>query len=253
MKSTLKGMTFLMLVIVGSWSCEHEVAKVNPLYAVVTDTTTTNPPVVPPITPVDPITVVNACSADTVYFASQLFPLILSSCAMAKCHDNITKAEGVVLTDYANIMRYVSAGSPTNSKLYRSLIDNDPGNRMPRLPVAPFTQTQIDLVAKWIRQGAKNKSCNTSSVTNCDTLKMSFVTNVSPILKSSCTGCHNATSPSGNINLTTYAGTKVIASRLSGSLNHLAGYIAMPSSTIKLSACDINKITAWVHQGALNN
>ena len=249
MKSTLKGLAFLMLVIVGFLSCEHEVAKVNPMYVVVTDTTS-SPPIVPPVTPVDP-TILNACSVDTVYFASQLYPLILSSCAMAKCHDNITKAEGVVLTDYANIMRYVSAGSPTNSSLYKSLIANS--NRMPRSPVAPFTQTQIDLVSKWIKQGAKNNSCNTSSVANCDTLKMSFVTNVSPILQISCTGCHNATAPSGNINLTTYAGTKVIANRLSGSLNHLTGYFPMPSSTVKLSACDINKISAWVNQGALNN
>ena len=82
---------------------------------------------------------------------------------------------------------------------------------------------------------------------------MSFSKDIQPILVSNCTGCHNATAPSGGINLTNFTGTKAISARIVGAITHAAGYVAMPTSTIKLSACDINKISAWITQGTLNN
>ncbi len=242
--------SFVMLLI----ACRHEIAALNPAYQNNTDTTTF------PI-PVDSNgtgnpgtdTITNSCNPDTVYFATQFFPLIQSSCAMSGCHDAITKADGIVLTDYANIMKIVRAGDPVNSKLYKSLIDSDPGDRMPMAPVPPFTQTQIALVYKWIQQGAKNNACSNNSSSGCVTTNMSFATNILPIFASNCNGCHNATAPSGGINLTTYAGTKAASTRLVGSISHTAGYIPMPSSTTKLGACDISKIAAWISQGTLNN
>lgn len=236
-------------------ACSHEIAELNPAYqAAKTDTVTTKNPIDSSgqgIIKTD--STINTCNPDTVYFASQLFPLIQSSCAMSKCHDAITKADGIVLTDYANIMKIVRAGDPANSKLYKSLIDSDPEDRMPMLPVPPFTQTQIALVYKWIQQGAKNNACTNTTTSTCVTTNMSFVNNVLPIFASNCNGCHNSTAPAGGINLTTYAGTKAASTRLVGSISHTAGYIPMPSSTTKLSACDISKISAWISQGTINN
>ena len=196
---------------------------------------------------------VNTCNPDTVYFASQILPLMLSSCAMSGCHDAISKKEGIIMTDYTNIMRIVKAGNPTGSKLYKSLIDTDPENRMPLAPLPPFNQTQIDLVYKWIAQGAKNNQCINNSLANCTTTNMSFSKDIQPIFTSNCTGCHNATAPSAGINLTTYSGTIAVSTRLVGSITHAAGYAPMPTATVQLSACDINKITAWIAQGKLNN
>lgn len=243
--------SFVFLLI----ACSHEIAELNPAYqAANTDTVVTTKPVDTtgkgnPITD----TTINTCSPDTVYFASQFFPLIQSSCAMSGCHDAITRADGIVLTDYANIMKIVKAGDPANSKLYKSLIDSDPEDRMPMLPVPPFTQTQIALVYKWIQQGAKNNACTNTTTSTCVTTNMSFVNNVLPTFASNCNGCHNATAPAGGINLTTYAGTKAASARLVGSISHTAGYIPMPSSTTKLAACDISKIAAWISQGTINN
>lgn len=205
-----------------------------------------------PITPIVD-TGINTCSLDTVYFASQILPLMLSSCAMSGCHDVISKKEGIIMTDYANIMKIVKAGNPSSSKLYKSLVTTDLEDRMPSAPLPPFTQTQIDLVYKWIAQGAKNNSCVNNSLANCVTTNMSFSKDIQPIFNSNCTGCHNATAPSAGINLTTYNGTIAISARLVGAITHAAGYSPMPTATIKLGTCDINKISAWVSQGKLNN
>lgn len=250
----IKHLLFLATFILLFFACRHEIAALNPAYQINTDTSIVPIPVdtngsANPGTDTTAIT----CNPDTVYFASQFFPLIQSSCAMSGCHNAITRADGIVLTDYANIMKIVRAGDPMNSKLYKSLIDSDPGDRMPMAPVPPFTQTQIALVYKWIQQGAKNNACTNTSSSACVTTNMSFATNVLPIFASNCNGCHNATAPSGGINLTTYAGAKAASARLVGSISHTTGYIPMPSSTTKLSACDISKIAAWISQGTLNN
>jgi len=239
----------ILYLVIFFTACRHEIAELNPAFQTATvDTANGTKPI---DTTNNPINI--TCNPDSVYFASQFFPLIQSSCAMSGCHDAVTKADGIVLTDYANIMKIVRAGDPVNSKLYKSLIDSDPEDRMPMAPVPPFNQTQIALVYKWIQQGAKNNACTNTTSSACVTTNMSFVNNVLPIFTINCNGCHNATAPAGGINLTTFAGTKAASARLVGSISHTTGYVPMPSSTTKLSACDINKIASWVSQGTLNN
>lgn len=196
---------------------------------------------------------INTCNADTVYFASQILPLLVSTCAMSGCHDEKTREDGVVMTDYINIMKTVKAGDPKNSKLYKSLIDNDPEDRMPMSPIPPYNQTQIELVSKWISQGAKNNACTNTIAGNCVISNMSFSKDVLPIFISNCNGCHNAVAPSAGINLTTYAGTIAVSARIIGSITHASGYAPMPTATITLSNCDISKISEWIKQGKLNN
>ncbi len=249
-----KQIFFLLTFFILLNACKHEIAGLNPNYqAGVNDSITTNSKDTTQNGGTIVDTSINICNPDTVYFASQFFPLIQSSCAMSGCHDAVTKADGIVLTDYVNIMKIVRAGDPVNSKLYKSLIDSDPEDRMPMAPVPPFTQTQIALVYKWIQQGAKNNACSNTNTSNCVTTNMSFINNVLPIFATNCNGCHNATAPAGGINLTTYAGTKAASLRLVGSISHTTGYVPMPSSTSKLSTCDINKVAAWISQGTLNN
>ena len=77
------------------------------------------------------------CSPDTVYFVNDILPIISSNCTMSGCHDNITHADGVNLTSYSNIMRYVSRGNAGKSKLYKVVIKTD-GDRMPPSPMAPI-------------------------------------------------------------------------------------------------------------------
>jgi hypothetical protein len=208
--------------------------------------------VVVPTVPSVPSTPAVNCSPDTVYFKQTILPLITSNCAMSGCHDAVSKKEGVILTDYTNILREVKVSSPTSSDLYKCLFANSE-DRMPPAPAAEFTIVQKSLLLKWIQQGAKNNSC--SNTATCDTINVTYSAYVLPILKTYCVGCHSAVSPSAGIDLSTYAKVKVYVTsgQLMGSITHAAGYKPMPSSTSKLGACEINQIKAWVTKGMLNS
>ena len=231
-------------VLILVFSCLND--KNTPL-----DPATVVVPTVPSVPEVPSTPTVN-CSPDTVYFKQTILPLITSNCAMSGCHDVISRKEGVILTDYTNIMREVKVSSPASSDLYKCLFANSE-DRMPPAPSVEFNIAQKSLVLKWIQQGAKNNSCSTTAT--CDTVNVTFSTSVSLVLKTYCVGCHSAASPSAGIDLSTYAAVKVYATngRLVGSITHAAGYKPMPSSTSKLGACEINQIKAWVTKGMLNN
>ncbi|MBI1185358.1 hypothetical protein GC194_13890 [bacterium] len=194
------------------------------------------------------------CDPDTVYFESEILPLLQSGCAKSGCHDASSRREGVVMDGYKNIINTgrVSPGNASRSKLYTVLISS--GERMmpPYSGGGPFTQDQIDLVKKWIDQGAKNNKCVQSS---CDTAQVTFSASVQPILKTYCQGCHNNNLPSGNVNLQGYTNVKtaVDRGRLMGSIRHKNGYSAMPQGGAKLDDCSLRKIAIWIKDGANNN
>lgn len=200
-------------------------------------------------TPDPPVLTDIPCSADTVYFINEIRPLIISSCAIAGCHDAITHEEGLNLTTYDNIMRLVVKRNSGESKLYK-VITARGEDIMPPPPHSPLTPEQTSSIKKWIDQGAFNNSCN-----SCDSSNILYSTGIMPLLKNQCTGCHNSTNAGGNIDLTSFPRVKEIALNgvLLGSLEWKSGYKPMPQGGAKLSECDINRIKKWINAGALNN
>lgn len=193
------------------------------------------------------------CSTDTVYFQNKVLPLIISGCAMPGCHDPVSHKEGLVLNSYSNIMRsgIVRAGNPTGSKMYKSIIETNAGDRMPPPPSPAFTQAQKDIIYKWIAQGAQNNACQ-----DCDTSGViKYSQHIAPLMQTYCVGCHSNTSPGGNINLTTYnyVKTQVTNGKLYGSVIWSAGISPMPKNGNKLSDCKITLIKKWIDAGATNN
>lgn len=192
----------------------------------------------------------STCSPDSVYFVNQVMPIISSNCTMSGCHDNITHADGVNLTTYTNIMKYVRVGDAANSKLYKVIIKTG-NDRMPPPPMPALTTTQKTLIQKWINQGAKNNSC----IGSCDTTVFTYSGAVKPIMDAKCAGCHNPANLGGNIDVSTYNAVKVVAlnGKLYGSVAHQPGYSPMPKNSAKLSDCEIRQIQKWIGAGTLNN
>ena len=224
-------------------ACKHELgplpfAPVDP-----NDTTVVIPP-----DPVDTSGV--PCSPDTVYFQNQILPMLVSNCAMSGCHNVQSHKDGVITTDYANIMKNIKAFSPSQSKIYKSVIDPDPGDRMPEPPAPPFTTEQKNLLKKWIEQGAKNNVCN-ESYGQCDTTKVTYTAFIQPLMAGKCQGCHGANNPGGGIKLTNYAEVKASAQtgKFYGSIAWSPGVSAMPQNGAKLSACQTSKVQAWINAG----
>lgn len=192
----------------------------------------------------------SSCSPDTAYFINDIMPIISSNCTMSGCHDNITHADGVNLTTYGNIIRYVVPGNAADSKLYKMLIKTG-DERMPPPPMQPLTAAQIALIQKWINQGAKNNNC----IGQCDTTVFTYSGAVKPIIDRKCVGCHNPANLGGNIDLSTYNAVKNVAlnGKLYGSVAQQPGYAPMPKNGIKLSDCEIRQIQKWIAAGSLNN
>lgn len=234
MNSNVKILTLLLIGSISLiFSCRHELPE-NPQ---------SGGNIPPPVTNIP-------CSPDSVYFVNEIMPIISSNCTMSGCHDNISHKEGVNLTTYSNIMRYIIPGNAGNSKLYRVIIRTD-NDRMPPPPMPALSQTQKDKIVKWINQGARNNSCAAA----CDTAVFTYSNAIKNTIQNKCVGCHNPASLGGNIDLSTFNGVKTVAldGRLFGSIAQLSGYKPMPQNSPKLSDCEIRQIQKWVNAGALNN
>lgn len=221
-------------------ACKHEpdeIVSPDPV-----DTTDNQPPLGIP------------CDPDTVYFTNTIGPLLLSSCGVAGCHDAGSAQEGVVLTDYARILSTggIKPGNPSDSEIYEKITETDPEKVMPPPPRNPLTAEQIDMIYKWILQGAKNNSCTN---TECDTINVTYALTIRPIIQNSCLGCHSGASPSGGIRLETHSDVVAVVNngKLLGAIRHEQGYSAMPKNGAKLNDCYIKQIEKWIKNGAPNN
>ena len=190
------------------------------------------------------------CSTDTTYFVNEIQPIINSSCAMSGCHDAVTRAEGVELTSYAKIIRYVKPFNIADSKLYTISIKTN-NDRMPPAPMLALTTLQLSKISKWINQGAFNNQCTGG----CDTTNFTYSTSVLITNETYCKGCHNPASLGGGIDLSTYASLKVQATngKYLGSIKHGTGFFAMPKGGSKLSDCQIRQVEKWIQAGMQNN
>lgn len=193
-----------------------------------------------------PGTVGRACSPDSVYFANEIFPLITSTCSMAGCHDAASHKDGVNLTSYSNMMKYVVPGNAANSKLYKEIANGS----MPPRPMAAWTTDQKTKLQKWINQGAKNNACDA-----CDTTDFKYSTAIKTLMANKCQGCHNPSSLGGNVDLSTYAAVKAsaLSGKLYGSITWAAGVSAMPKGGLKMPDCEIKQVKKWIDAGAPNN
>ena len=206
--------------------------------------------------PIDTTPVVTMpCSPDTVYFQNQVLPLLVSNCSKPTCHNTEDHEKNVVLVSYESLMGTVDGVKNqdwSKNELMKVLVLNDADERMPPAPNPKLTFDQVNLIAKWIAQGAQNNRCDENAA-GCDTSAVKFSTFVQPLVQGKCQGCHSGTAPAGGVKLTDYAGVKAVAQsgKLLSVITHPTNW--MPKNGQKLDDCSIQKIRAWVNAGAANN
>jgi len=227
--------------------CVHEPFFPEPLDPNPTDTIPTDTTPVD-TTPVDTTPVV--CAPDTLYFLQDIFPL-MEKHHCAACHTPEKNVAGVSFNSYENILNsnVIDLENPEQSRMYESIIEDDPDKVMPPDPYDPMQPYEIDMIRLWIVQGARNNSCDQSIA--CDTTDLTYTSRIKPLLEANCTGCHTAgNNPGGGIDLSTYASVAVVArsGQLYGSVARHEGYEPMPKGLDPLSDCDIYRIKAWVSQ-----
>lgn len=87
----------------------------------------------------------------------------------------------------------------------------------------------------------------------CDTVSVSYTTDIKPIIDSRCVSCHGSNFPSGNLSLTNHAQVAGSLASIIDRVNRSAGDALLMPRGNKLDACSIEKIEAWGNQGAPNN
>jgi len=237
--SAYVGASMLLVIVFFASSCKHD--PVIPIGY--------NP------TPEDTTSTSSSCDPDTVYFVNDVLPIFASSCAMSGCHDAISAEHGVILNDYFHILSTgdINPGDPNGSKVYEVLFESGEDLMPPTGSGVSLTADQKDAIYTWILQGAQNNACEE---TLCDTVGVSFSTDVYPILDLHCLGCHSYPALSGGgIPLGSYADVATYAGngRLLGSIQHQAGFSAMPQGSAMLSDCKIATIRNWITEGTQDN
>lgn len=192
------------------------------------------------------------CNPDTVYFNMDLLPILVSSCAKSNCHDAASHKEGVILTDYNNAIQTggVKPFNPGGSKLY-TVITGNGEDIMPPATDSPLTSDQIQMVSRWIAQGAKNLHCDNMP---CDTVNITYAGTIWPIIQDNCKGCHTGASAGGGIQLVDYTTIKAAgqSGKLYGSITHASGFSPMPKNGARLPDCYIIQIRKWIASGMLS-
>lgn len=170
--------------------------------------------------------------------------LIITNCTGSGCHNSKDHEHHVDLSSYEKIMQYVKPGHAQQSELYTVL-----HNSMP--PKKKLSSIEIQTIKNWIDLGAHQNNCASMS---CDTSNFAFSTSVEPMILAYCSGCHLPSSSNGIV-LTDYATitAAINKGRVLGSINHTAGYSAMPQNMNKLSDCQITIIEKWVAAGMPQN
>jgi hypothetical protein len=195
------------------------------------------------------------CDADTVYFQSQVLPLLISHCTEPGCHGAASAEEGVVLDSYIKVtttLKNITSTDPNKNELLEVILEDDPDKRMPQPPRPPLSAAEIQLIQTWIAQGAKNNGCNTNFA-GCDSTAFTWSAFVQPLIQTQCQGCHSGSAPQGGINLGSYAAVKaqVTNGKLYASVTRSFAY--MPKGGNKLDDCTINRLKSWIDAGAPEN
>ena len=196
--------------------------------------------------PSTPLEFQGPCDTDSVYFNNSILPLFISNCAKSGCHDAITSKEGFTFNSYANIMASgeIVPNDPTEGDIMEVIKSSQSNKRMPPPPNIPLSQQQIDLIEKWIKQGAQNNGCD-----NCDSTAATYTAKIKPLLDAKCKGCHNANYTSYGVSFETYGTTVAVGQtgQLLGAVKHISPYKFMPKGGPKLRDCEISMIENWIN------
>jgi len=234
----------LLVVLLVQFSCVHE-----PVFIELEEETLDsldiiiNPPIV--------IAEEDSCDPDSVYFQNQILPIFIGSCAVTGCHDQSSREADIALVSYANIMKGISPENPSGSKYYKVITLVETDDLMPLNPITGvgfrLPSDQIDLIEKWINQGATDNSCEF-----CDTTEYTYSGRISAIFSTNCAtsiGCHSSGSNNGQMTsydeIKAFVDTGLIMDRVIVKKD-------MPVSR-PLSACDQEVLKKWIDNGAADN
>jgi hypothetical protein len=87
----------------------------------------------------------------------------------------------------------------------------------------------------------------------CDVSAVTYSLDVRPILDQNCGSCHGPIAPQAGLDLSTYDKVKANVTKIRDRINRpISDPLVMPQGG-PMPQCNIDKVTAWIDAGALNN
>tara|TARA_B110001454_G_scaffold64823_1_gene62958 strand:- start:2969 stop:3691 length:723 start_codon:yes stop_codon:yes gene_type:complete len=195
-------------------------------------------------------------SSENDILGAQALEILSSKCLT--CH-NPDKPEGGIsdITDLNFLLYYrlVIPGQPEISDLIRVIKEGS----MP--PGGGVSTDDLAALNKWILEGLIDDSGNVAIPDGSATLEAKYSSIKTRIINTKCLGCHSGATPSGGVDLTTYANTVANNIAIAGNPNgsrlvtsmQRAGNDFMPRNGARIPQADIDIVKAWIQAGALNN
>jgi len=214
-----------------------------------------------------------------VSFETQIAPILNEKCV--NCHGAQRASSNLKLDTFAGMKQggrggvLLVPGNPNNSLIIRKLIA--PGNqRMPR-NAGPLEPAQIQLIARWIVEGArfdgeketdpigastKPKKEPVKVVMATGNEKVSFMKDVAPWMLDFCLRCHSGNNPASGFSVVTFedilrggeTGEVVIPGKPDDSrIWHLVGEqkpFKMPQGQALLKEANAIALKTWIEEGA---
>jgi len=214
-----------------------------------------------------------------VSFETQIAPIFIEKCV--SCHGADRASSNLKLDTFADMKKggrggvLLVLGNPNNSLIIRKLIAPD-NQRMPRNAPA-LEQAQIQLIARWIAEGArfdgeketdpigastKKKKEPVKVEMATGTEKVSFMKDVAPWMLDFCMRCHSGNNPASGFSVVTFedilrggdSGSVIIPGKPDDSrLWHLVGLqdpIKMPQGQARLKRKNAEDLKTWIAEGA---
>lgn len=169
------------------------------------------------------------------------------------CH-NPEKPEGGIsdITDLSYLLYYrlVIPGQPEISDVIRVIKEGT----MP--PSGSVSTTDLQALNRWILEGLIDSSGNVTIPGGSSQLEPTYSSIKVRIINTKCLRCHSGGNPSGNVDMTTFAGMgPVVAagnpngSRLIQAVERTGGDF-MPRDGARLNASEIAAMRQWIASGA---
>ncbi|MBW3540274.1 MAG: hypothetical protein KY476_08385 [Planctomycetes bacterium] len=218
----------------------------------------------------------NLLQAQGVSFTKHVQPIFKKHCT--GCHGGENPRNGLSLESFAGLARGGQNGVPIvpgnarRSPLALRLVAPGQAKMPPGNRPSPTPQ-EIQLLALWINQGAKDdtaeeaknpsqpKASNVPIAMATGSEKVSFTRDIAPFMVNLCLGCHSGNNPRGGLSLETFAkmmeggdsGRVIIPGNREGSrLFRLVGGLEnprMPQGQARITRTNYDNLITWFDEG----
>lgn len=104
--------------------------------------------------------VIDYGSVDNIVYSQHVQPLLKKNCLSSGCHNSADRANGLDLSSWDSLIRGSDFGAViiSGSAEHSHLVEHLKGEIFPQMPLKrkPLPRQQIDFIARWVDEGARN-------------------------------------------------------------------------------------------------